>query len=246
MDPFMVLLAGISIVFLAGMTQGLTGFGFGLISVPLFLLILPPATAIPLVVIHGTLNTLLVLYHSRRHLQPRRVAPMIAAGLAGVPFGTYILTSLDVGTLKILIGVLASAFALLLLAGFRRSIKNEKAASVPLAAAGGVLNSSIGMSGPPVVLFFSNQGIGKGPFRANLAAYFTALNLATLPTFAYAGLMTPETLGFAATLLPAMAAGAFLGMKLTHRVNEKTFKKIALMIATAAGAMSILSGLGIA
>jgi hypothetical protein len=244
MDPLTIIIIGLLVVFLAGMIQGLTGFGFALVSVPLLLIFLPPTMAIPMVIIHGTLITLILLFESRKWLELRRILPLIIAGVIGVPFGTYILTALGINVLKVFIGVVITLFALIFLAGFRREIRNEKLASGPIGFISGLLNSSTGMSGPPVILFFINQGLRKEVFRANIIAYFVALNLVTISSFLYTGLITSDVLHYAVLFLPAMILGAATGIRLIHRVDEKLFSRIALIIAAIAGLASILSGLG--
>jgi hypothetical protein len=57
------LTAIVAIVALAGLTQGLSGFGSALVAVPLLALVLPMATLVPLVILLGTLVSLVNLLH---------------------------------------------------------------------------------------------------------------------------------------------------------------------------------------
>ena len=45
------------------------------------------------------------------------------------------------------------------------------------------------IAGPPVILFFSNQGIKREVFRANLVAYFTFINIGAMIVFVLYGLL---------------------------------------------------------
>ena len=242
-EPLTIILLGLAVIFLAGITQGLSGFGFALVSVPIMLLVLPPKVIVPIILIHATLIPMFLLYASKAHVEFRRILPLIIASLIGMPLGTYLLLVLDIGLLKISIGAIIALFALVLLKGFRMRVKHEKFAVPPVGFISGLLNGSTSMSGPPVVLFLANQETQKHNFRANLLAYFLVLNLLTLPTYFFTGLITAEVIRYAIIFLPAMILGGFAGMKLHHKIDEKLFKKIVLVIVLVSGMLSIYSGL---
>jgi len=101
------------------------------------------------------------------------------------------------------------------------------------------------MSGPPVILFFSNQGFTKQEFRASLVSFFLFMNIATLPVYLYAGLLTGTVMTSTLILLPGMLVGTFIGTRLAHKVEEEKFKKGVLVLVIIFGCMSIASGLGV-
>jgi len=232
-------------LFVAGLVSGLTGFGLALVATPLLILILPPKVVVPLLTLHGTVNNLLILYESRRCLEPGRIWLLALAGMAGVPFGAYLLAVCDAGVLKTLIGVAITLSALAFLLGFQRELAHERLASLPVGLVSGLLNGSMGMAGPPVILFFANQGVPKATFRANLAAYFAAVNLITVPAYLVAGLITRPVVGYAALLLPALAAGLFAGIRLARRVDEAAFRRVVLVVVCGAGLLAVASGVGL-
>jgi len=49
------------VIFIAGVVQGLTGFGFALVSAPLLSVLMEPRMAMPIVLVQGSLITLLLL-----------------------------------------------------------------------------------------------------------------------------------------------------------------------------------------
>lgn len=244
-DNLIQILVGLPAVFLAGMVQGLTAFGFALISVPILILVISPKIVVPLVIIYASLICMAILFQSRHLIDLRRIWFLIISGVAGIPLGTYLLATLDAGLLKILIGAVIVPFAIALFMGFQKAIKNEKLASIPVGFVSGLLQGSTSLSGPPIILFFVNQGMEKQNFRANLVTYFTVLNISAIVSFILGGIMTAEVFRYALWFSPAMIVGAATGIKLTHRVNDKLFRNIALLVVTIAGLLSIASGLGI-
>ena len=234
---------GLLAIFLAGLTYGTTGFGFGLVSVPLLLIFLPPRTAVPTSLVLSSITGLLVAYQARASIRLKRIWPLMVGGALGIPLGTYLLTVLDSNVLRVVIGGIIFLSALAFLTGFRRPLGNETIAGIPVGVTSGILNGATGMSGPPVILFFNNQGIEKTIFRANLATYFLALNLLTFPTQWFGGLLTREVLIYALAFLPAMAAGSWAGIKLSGKINERLFRTVSLALVAATGLVSVATGL---
>ena len=240
-----VIIYGIIAVFVAGVVKGLTGFGFSLAAVPFLVLLLGPRTAIPIVIILNALTNIGLYLSVRKSANLGRIKPLIIAGIVSVPVGMVLLLVLNVTILKIIIGCTICIFALAFLVGFKRQVRNEKRGLIAAGLLSGVLNGAISTGGPPVILFLSNQGDAKQPFRANLIAYFFFLSLASVPIFFAGGLVTFTVTRYALIFFPALVLGALAGNWLLRRVPEETFRIIALLVVMAAGVISVLSSTGI-
>lgn len=241
----LTIIVGLAALLLAGLVQGLTGFGLALVSVSILINFLSPKLVVPTVVILSIFTNIIILFEARKWVDLRRIWPLMMAGIVGMPLGTYLLVVLDASILKVFIGAVIALFAIAFLMGFKKQIRNEKLAFAPVGFISGLLQGSTSLSGPPVILFFVNQGVEKQVFRANLVAYFTVLSLATIPVFVLGGIITKEVINHVLWFLPAMIIGVIAGIKLAHKVDEKLFRNLALIIVTIAGLLSIASGLGI-
>lgn len=239
-----IMFAPIALLLFGGaVVQGLTGFGYGLMTVPILMLILPPRMVVPMMMLQGTLLSFMVVYQARQHVRLKRILPLIIAGVISMPLGVYVLKNINPFTLKLALGILIVAFSAALLRGIRIKIKNETAAFIPVGIVSGILTGASALGGPPVILFLSNQQVEKQIFRSSIAAYFLIVNLCTLPTFALNGIITADVAKYAVYLLPAMVLGAVTGIKLADRVNEELFRRIALMIVAIAGMFLVYTGL---
>ncbi|MBM3944007.1 MAG: sulfite exporter TauE/SafE family protein [SAR202 cluster bacterium] len=240
-----VLLIGIAIVLFGATLQGTIGFGLALTAVPLLSIMASPKLVVPALMILGTLSSLYLTYRARRSIDLKMVWPLVAGGVAGIPIGTYLLLSLDEDTLRLFVGVVVAVFAVLLLAGVHRKVRAERRASALIGLASGVLNGSISISGPPIVLFFANQRIPRDVFRGTMVAYFTIVNVAAIIVFSATGLVNATTLRDVGVLLPAVLAGVALGQALSTRVPERAFRTIALVMVACGGVVASLSGAGV-
>lgn len=231
---FLVLLSGACL-------QGLTGFGYSMFSLPLLAMFMPVQEAVPILSMTSIILNLMVFLHARGSTSVKRVLPLLLAGAAGLPLGVYILGRLDENFLKGAVGVLVILSSVLYLSGFRVRVRREKLSMIPVGLASGILNGATTFSGPPVILFLSNQNVSRDAFRGSLAVYFLMLNVLAAPAFLAGGFLTAETALRAACSLPAVLAGGLLGSRLASGLGEGVFRRWALAALLLLGVVSLLS-----
>ena len=78
-------------VFLAVFTQSLSGFGSALVAMAILPAILGVQTATPLVALMSLTLEVVILYQYRREIQIRKVLPLIAGAIVGIPTGVFFL-----------------------------------------------------------------------------------------------------------------------------------------------------------
>ncbi len=240
--PFVIAFS-LGIAVLAGLTQGITGFGFVMVAGPLLSAITDPKLAVPAMIIQTSATNLIILLHARSDLRVRRMWLLALSGMVGVPAGTLVLLVVDAAVLRLLMGLIVTVAAIAMLLGWRRSFRKELAVSLPVGFASGALNSSTGLAGPPVVLFYTNQALRAREFRANAVAHFTMLNVVTIPSFYLAGLFTRTALVYGTQLLPATLAGVLTGIAIHRWLPERLFNRLALSLVVAAGVTAVTAGL---
>ena len=240
-----IIIGGSLVILLAGMLIGATGFGFALVSAPILIIFLSPKIVVPLVVMYTAFSGMITLFQARKWVALKDIWLLIIGGIIGLPAGTYLLFIVDADVLKVVIGCLVIPFAIAYFWGFKKQIKNEKLASLCLGFSSGLLATSTSLAGPPIILFYVNQKIAKQTFRANLAAYFTALYSVSAFTLALGGAITADVIRYAIWFLPPAIFGAIIGIKLSHKVPERVFPRVALIVMSIASLLAITSGLGV-
>src|SRR5450755_1176921 len=93
-----------------GFVSGLAGFGTALMALGIWLYVLPPSTAVPLVLICSIVAQTSTLPSIWRSIDFRLVWPFLIGGLAGVPLGTLLIAHADPGIFKVSVGVLMLVF----------------------------------------------------------------------------------------------------------------------------------------
>ena len=248
MDPHQ--LALVVITFGAAIVNGALGYGFSSITVPLALLFLTNRVLNPaLVPIEVALNAY-VLWVNRDALPLvwRRVLPICVGLLPGVLVGTMLVSEVNPGWLKFGTFLVLLPLILLKAAGFRRPIKAERSAGFVFGGGVGVLYSVTTISGPPLAVMLSNQGLTKKDFRAALGLIRLAESSLTAIAYGYAGLYSMESFALIPFILPSIMIGVPIGAALIQRIRPETFRRVCMSFdawIVAFGISALLQQLGI-
>jgi uncharacterized membrane protein YfcA len=228
MEPNTIALAGITL--LAATVNGALGYGFSSITVPVALLFLTNRVLNPaLVPIEVVLNAY-VLYVNRRSLPVvwRRMVPIVVALAPGVVAGTMLVSMVSSDWLKMITYVTLLPLILLQAAGFRRPIRAERSAGYAFGGGLGVLYSVTTISGPPLAVALSNQGLAKEEFRAALGFIRLAESSMTAVAYAFAGLYSSASFALIPQILPSLAIGVPVGAQLIQHIRPETFRRICM------------------
>ena len=232
------------IFFAAGFLQGMTSFGFSLIALPLLTLIHDIQLVVPVLVIYSLVMNSTILVSLWRNIDIREIIWMIIPGLLFTPVGMQILIYTDGTWLKTLTGVFIFLFSWLLFFDKRFEIRNERLGYLMTGALSGILNGSVSLSGPPLIIFMTNKRIAKQKFRASLTFYFWILNLITIPTFYFGGLIGTDTVVFSIRYVAFLIVGVLAGVMTGNRIRESNFQRLVVIVLMVLGAVSVLSTIG--
>ena len=214
----------------AAIVNGALGYGFSSITVPLALLFMTNRVLNPaLVPIEVVLNAY-VLWVNREALATvwRRVLPIVIALAPGVAIGTMLVSQVNPGWLKFLTFIVLLPLILLQAAGYRRPVRSEKSGFVLFGGALGVLYAVTTISGPPLAVVLSNQGLTKKDFRAALGFIRLAESAFTAIAYYYAGLYTVESFGLIPYILPSIMIGVPIGSVLIQKIRPETFRRVCM------------------
>jgi uncharacterized membrane protein YfcA len=230
MDPSQLALVAITLA--AAIVNGALGYGFSSITVPLALALLSltnKALNPALVPIEVVLNAY-VLWVNRDALAHvwRRVLPIVIGLAPGVLAGTMVVSQVNPAWLKLWTFVVLLPLIFLQAAGIRRPIRAERAAGLLFGGGVGVLYSVTTISGPPLAVMLSNQGLTKKDFRAALGFIRLAESSFTAVAYWYAGLYTAESAALIPFILPSIVVGVPIGAFLIQRIRPETFRRVCM------------------
>ncbi|KQC06663.1 MAG: hypothetical protein APR54_01490 [Candidatus Cloacimonas sp. SDB] len=236
-----LIILGYIIFFISALLQGLSGFGFSILAIPLITFILSPVTSVPILLIYSIVINLVVIFSTRKVIELKRIWLLLLSAIVGIPLGTKLLIILPENIIRGFIGILILIFGMLLLSGWKINIKHEKSAMFPIGFLSGILGASISISGPPIIIFLTNQRTEKQSFRGNLALYFLLLNIITLPVYYLNDLFTEEVIMNTVIFFPALFTGVIMGNLLSGKIKDVHFRRIILYLLTIMGITTIVS-----
>lgn len=242
-DLLTVELAAAAVVALvASFISGFAGFGLNLVMTPILALLFSPIEAIPVITVLGLVNVVRMLGGTWRHMDRREVVVMGLTSILTVPLGAWILTNADAGLMKRVIAGVVLLFTLILLLGWQYRGPRNTATHVGVGMLSGVLNSGVGIGGPPVVLYQLARTGDPAIGRANLVGFFTILAAVTIVTFLANGALDATAGVRAGLLTPFVLAGTWMGMKLFHPRSAPFYRRIVLGFLLCVSVMIVVLG----
>ena len=226
----------ILVVCLAGFTQGLSGFGFGLVAMPLLLLLMNLKEAAALTVLLNLLVCGLTFLSTRNHYSFRQGLDLVVGTCLGVPLGVYALVRLnDVLLLRVLGGAMVLMCAHEFILARARSVHLSPRLGLPFGLLSGSLSGAFGMGGPPAVAFTYSQPWSKEQIVALLQVVFGLSAVLRLLLLGSAGLLaSPLVLTGLWSIVPLTVA-ILLGQKCFAKIPQPVLRSATFIFLGAMG-----------
>ncbi|MET3507775.1 putative membrane protein YfcA [Halalkalibacter oceani] len=130
--------------------QTSTGFGFSIMATPFLLMLFLPQEAIQINIILSLIISISLILKIKQDIDFILLKKFILGSIAVVPIGILIFISISIDTFKLGVSILLLLLTLLLTFNFK-----VKATPFRDFIVGGISTTSIGMTGPPLLLYFT-------------------------------------------------------------------------------------------
>jgi uncharacterized membrane protein YfcA len=225
--------------------RGISGFGSGLVAVPLLALKLPLTFVVPLILLTDFTASLVLGGLNFGKVAWPEIRRLLPPGLVGVAVGTLLLVSLPKTPMLIGLGTFVILFALrnLLFAG-REPRPVSPWWAWPAALTGGTVGALFGTGGPPYVIYLSHRLFDKGQLRATFSGLFLMEGLARIASFVISGLLLDMRIVWAyLAAMPVALAALWAGSHVHTRLSNAQMMRIVSLILLASGASLYLKAL---
>ena len=224
---------GMTCIFGAAVVRGYSGFGFSLLSITALSLFFEPRAIIPSIFILEVAASAHLMISAWRDVHWQSLRRLAAGCLVGTPAGVYVLARVPAAPLTVALSVIVLLLASLLARGFMLRAMPGRTATVVTGLASGLLNGSIGIGGPPVIMFFFGSPAGVATGRASIIAYFLITDVLALAWQWHDSLLNRDVLARALVYAPALGAGVWLGNRAFATVNPERFRSWVLRLLMA-------------
>lgn len=215
-------LAAFFILLFAYFLRGITGFGSGLIAIPLLAHLLPLTFVVPMVLVLDFTASIVLSSHTRLQVRWDEIRWLIPTSVVGIVAGSVLLISLPREPLLVSLGLFVIFFGIRYVFNVHSEKPISRWWSVPTGLIGGLIGALFGTGGPPYVVYLSHRLHDKTQLRGTLSGLFLLDGAFRLVTFLSLGLLLQDDMLTALLMgLPVMAIGLYLGNKvhlgITHR-----------------------------
>lgn len=227
------------IVFFAGFTQGLSGFGSILLSLPLLAIFLDIKIVIPLVALIALCITIILFIQLWEHLDWKKIYPLFLGALPGIPLGVFFLKKLDKDLIQWILGVILISYSLYSLF-FRSTNKRMREGwGYLFGFFSGCLGGALSAAGPPVIAYMSIQTWSKDTIKVTLQGFFLVSGAIVVFFQALSGLTTIVVLRYFLVSLPLMFLGTYTGSIFYGKIREEHYKRVILILLAFLGGFMI-------
>lgn len=205
--------------------RGITGFGSGLIAIPLLALFLPLTVVVPMV---GLLDYIASSGHGMRHRQAivwREILPLLPFTLAGVLVALYLFQTVDGELLRTILGGFILCYAVYSLLGLGPQQQGSRLWAIPAGSLGGMVGTLFGTGGPFYVIYLRLRHLDKQAFRATIAMVFLIDGSSRLIGYFASGFYHAQTIVLVALALPIMVLGMYLGGHVHTSLSPQAFAR---------------------
>jgi uncharacterized membrane protein YfcA len=230
------------VVFAAYALRGATGFGAGVVAIPMLALVMPLNVVIPVVTTLGIAASLGQSLRELRHVDWRALRGLALPSAVGLALGLWLFASLDQK-------LLLRAFAVFIIAyGLWSLLPRAPAVRVPpralAVAAGGVggLVATLfgGMAGPFYAIYLRALELDKRRFRASISSVLLCLGLVRAGGYGGLGFYDRRALAVLALCAPVMVLGMLAGDRWHARLDQAKFERVVAILLAASGVALLL------
>ena len=226
----------------ASFVSKLSGFGFGLVVVPVMSLFLGPQDAVIISTLLGLVTTLNQAWVERSHADVPLVRRLFVSACAGMPLGLLVFVFVPEKGLRVVLGVVVVMAAVLLARGFRL-VRSSRRTEVALGFLSGILNTSVSTNGPPLVFLLHARGFEPREFRGTISRVFLYSNIVSVSLFALAGKVHHAAALAALVASPAIFVMQWIGTRVQPHVHGNRFRVLVLSLLFLSGASAVLAAL---
>jgi len=229
------------VIFMAAMTQSLTGFGSALVAMALLPHHIGLRASASLVSLIALSIEIVLLLRYRQAVSLREVKPLVAASFVGILIGIYLLRRIDGSVMLVLLGLVIAIYGIYALLDWKLPELRQPAWAYAAGLLAGMLGGAYNTSGPPVILYADCRRWPPSEFKGNLQGFFLTNSVFVVTAHLLSKDLTPDIWRTYLIALPFIALGILTGTLLDRALPPEAFRKIVLLALVVMGIRVVLT-----
>jgi len=234
-----IYLAAFFILLFAYFLRGITGFGSGLIAIPLLAHFLPLAFVVPMVLVLDFLASVALSRNTKLLVRWDEIRALIPFSIVGLLIGALLLVNLPREPLLLGLALFVIFFGLRYVFNIHSERPISRRWSLPTGLCGGLISAMFGTGGPPYVIYLSHRLHDKTQLRGTLSGLFMLEGALRIIIFLFMGLFVqPEMLSTILMSIPLVVIGLVLGHKVHLGIsNRQQLAIVGLLLLVSGGSL---------
>lgn len=227
--------------FIAGLVQGVSGFGSGTVQMMFLPWFFPLNEAAGIGGVVSCTLTAVLFFRYRKYLKPRKIILPIILYSIGSYFSISFSTLVDQALMKRVMGgflILLSIYFL-----FVRKTKMEKVGHLTAAVfsvVSGICDGLFGIGGPLMVILFLARSDSKEEYLGNTQAHFFVTLVINCFIRVHNGIITTVHLPYMLLGSVFIWAGGFVASRIADRIDGEKLRKIVYVCVGLAGLINLV------
>jgi len=236
-----LMLAAVCLFFCA-IVQGYSGFGGGLMVVPIMVLLFDPVIGIALAAIPFFVGVLVIVPRAIGQVNWIEVLSLASISSVAILIGQTFLISAESRNLKIAMGIFIICIAILFLRNWKYSGKRNLGTAGLVGAATGGVTGTLGIPGGPImVMYYLSAPVEPRVQRANILLTGFINTIVFIAGFVFHDVYKQVTVIQSGILAPGFIAGSILGQYLFRVVPAQWFSKATSIMLLVIGLVIIVA-----
>jgi hypothetical protein len=221
-----------------GLVNGIAGFGCALIATPLATMFVDISLVIPAgTIIALSMNSQMGITF-RKYADWNRIRPLIIGSIPGTIAGVTLMKKLPGDYLKLAMGlflIIYASWSLLYEGKFRKIVSKHWGFVAGFCSS--AIGTSVGMGGPPTIVYSSLTGWKQEQVKAGIGSFFMCAGVIMISAQSIAGLQSSASITLAMVSIPSAIMGGWIGIRISRLIGDFSYRKILFSALLCMGAM---------
>jgi uncharacterized protein len=216
-----------AIMAIGGLTQGATGFGFGLVSLVLLSLVMDVKDASIMLAIAGFAINASIFLRLKKYFKKERMMPAVVGGVIGAPLGVCFLLNTNQELIRRTLGVVLILVVIQRLVPYLAKKRwHPFYIGIPCGLFSGALSGAFGTGGPPAVAYTASQDLERHRYVVSIQAILGVGAISRIISLGIGGALTEKV------IIDSIAGGVFaiigaaIGVSILKRLSKELLKKL--------------------
>lgn len=224
-----------TIVFIAGLVRGVSGFALGLLGTSVLINLIDFYTAIALIALLQPIATSILLLHYRRSCNFQAVTPLAICSFIAVPFGVIASDQIDSQVMLVCLGLIIIIYVAY--SWFTPRLPEVKSSGWGYLAGltSGFFSGAYNSCGPPLIIYAHFCEWNPEEFKSNIQGVRICSMILAVVVHGLNHDFNSEVWRLFFLGVPSVCLGISAGIILSNYLNPVIFKKIVLILLMLTG-----------